>query len=116
MSAKEREARGLGRPGMAVVNPDAATQERPENRRAEGSAGSVLPSPFDAALSSSSTSPSGAPRPTGKAAEANVGGGNRTSGVIVHTDGGRVQQQEEEETSAPGEIPPAYDSLLYERK
>ncbi|KAH6907083.1 hypothetical protein BKA70DRAFT_1386260 [Coprinopsis sp. MPI-PUGE-AT-0042] len=109
MSAKEREARGM-RPagGLGVVNPD---DQQPEPRR-EGSGGSVLPSPFDAANNGGGASGSGAVG-GGKAAEANANRQNTGGGLIVHQDGGRVPDTDD---TSPGEIPPAYDAILYEQR
>ena len=82
-SAKEREAR-YGRSGTAMLG--LATQ--PEEDAGHGQ-GHVAQSSV------------------GSTGTGTVGGG-RGDEVVVHSDGGRVEQEEEQ---GPTEIPPAYDSI-----
>jgi len=80
MSAKEREARGGG---LAVANPGPAASGRPNSISMPGPSNAMpsLPNPH---------SPSG------------------SSGVVLHTDGGRVPEPDD---TPPREIPPTYDSI-----
>ncbi|KAJ7446441.1 hypothetical protein B0H11DRAFT_2084746 [Mycena galericulata] len=111
-SVKEREALGARGAGFAVANPSHDTEPRafsggydeqyqaylragPQNRR--NSQGE-----FTGPSSSSPISPT---------ASSSSSAGQRTSGVLVHQDGGRVDPVETVPEEQADEIPPTYDSL-----